>query len=75
MIIMKDKNPTNTIYYISGCILKEIIDKKQDVDTLFQNMKKYINNLEYKDFILSLDFLYLIKKIDFKKGCIKYENS
>lgn len=74
MIIMRDKKPVDTIYYISGCILKEIKNKEKNIDKLYENIKKINNNLEYKDFVLSLDFLYLIKKITLNKRNIKYEN-
>lgn len=72
MIIMKDRKPVNTVYYISGCILKEILNKEEKMEILFQKLKKRNNKLEYKDFILSLDFLYLIDKIKFQEGSIKH---
>lgn len=68
MIINRDAKPKETIYYTSACILKILNEHKRDVETLFTTTKKEIGiEVNYTTFLLSLNFLFLINKIDFDK--------
>ena len=72
MLINRNKRPRDTIYYIAGCILIEIQKRSMTLDKLYEIIKKSYNDvLEYKDFILALNFLFLIEKISFSKGKVK----
>lgn len=77
MLIMNDlKQPQDTIIYCAGCILLILkkIGRGMGIEFLFNSIKvEYNKNINYTDFILALDFLYLLKKIDFdneEKICI-----
>nr|WP_157822567.1 ABC-three component system middle component 6 [Staphylococcus shinii] len=64
MIIDKDSNPKDTIYYISACALKIICLNKYDLESLFELLKsKYNELLDYTTYLLSLNFLFLLNKI------------
>ncbi|MBM7572950.1 hypothetical protein JOC48_003482 [Aquibacillus albus] len=64
MIIDRDSNPKDTIYYISACILGVISSKKHNVEDLYETLKEqYNDSLDYTIYLLSLDFLFLIDKI------------
>ncbi|WP_406601053.1 ABC-three component system middle component 6 [Lysinibacillus louembei] len=71
MLIINDlKKPQNTIIYCAACIIFILkkLDKSMHIDTLFNTIKvEYSKNMEYTDFILALDFLFLIEKIKFDK--------
>ncbi|ARF68059.1 hypothetical protein B7C51_09790 [Paenibacillus larvae subsp. pulvifaciens] len=73
MIIDKDSRPKDTVYYISGCILATLRSKSAEVDSLFELIRnKYNDSLEYSIFLLALDFLFLINKIEIsEKGVLK----
>lgn len=45
MIIDKDSNPKDTIYYISACALKIICLNKYDLESLFELLKSKYNEL------------------------------
>lgn len=64
MIIDRDSNPKDTVYYISACILEVIPSKKHNVEDLYETIKEqYNDSLDYTIYLLSLDFLFLIDKI------------
>lgn len=64
MIIDRDSNPQDTVYYISACILEIITLKKHNVGDLYEILKgRYNDSLDYALYLLSLDFLFLINKI------------
>ncbi|MGZ9697640.1 ABC-three component system middle component 6 [Bacillus safensis] len=68
MIIDRDSNPKDTVYYISACILEIISLNKHNVEDLYETLKKrYNDSLEYTIYLLSLDFLFLIDKISISK--------
>lgn len=72
MIVDKDANPEETIYYIACCVL-EIIKRKDyiDLDQLHRDISTNFNiNLAYNNFISALDFLYLIEKLKIKNDRI-----
>lgn len=64
IIIDRDSNPKDTVYYISACILEVISSKKYNVEDLYETLKdRYNDSLDYTIYLLSLDFLFLIDKI------------
>ncbi|MDD2518711.1 MAG: hypothetical protein PHG18_02355 [Bacilli bacterium] len=77
MIVNRNAKPRETIYYVSACVLKEIkVEHKiGNIELLYEKTKsKYKLNIKYNTFIHSLDFLFLINKIDFLGGEINYVN-
>lgn len=65
MIIDRDSRPKDTIYYVSGCILSALQTKEIEVDILFELIRDQYNALlDYYIFLLALNFLYLIEKIE-----------
>ncbi|AHN22094.1 hypothetical protein T479_12665 [Lysinibacillus varians] len=80
MLLLNDlKNPQDTIMYCAACILFILKneDKSKDIDILFDEIKvKFNKNMAYSDFILALDFLYLLEKItlDSKEKICLLEN-
>lgn len=73
MIIDRDSNPKDTVYYIAACVIEIISSNKYNVDDLYRNLKEQYNDLlEYTIYLLSLNFLFLINKISIsKEGFIK----
>lgn len=64
IIIDRDSNPKDTVYYISACILEVLYSKKYNVEDLYETLKeRYNDSLEYTIYLLSLDFLFLIDKV------------
>lgn len=73
MIIDRDSEPKDTIYYASGCILLSLGKNNADLDSLFQDVtENYHSSMDYTIFLLALDFLFLLNKIVIsKKGVLK----
>ena len=70
MIIDRDSNPKDTVYYIAACTMEIIsLNKyKYNVDEVFNILKaRYNDSLEYTVYLLSLNFLFLINKISIGK--------
>ncbi|WP_396266330.1 ABC-three component system middle component 6 [Halobacillus amylolyticus] len=68
MIIDRDSNPKDTVYYISACILEISNVQNYNVEGLYEELKEqYNDSLEYTIYLLSLDFLFLIEKISISK--------
>lgn len=66
MIIDKDSKPQDTVYYVAACAAYVLTENKENVETLYRKVKeKYNQHLDYDIFLLSLNFLFLIKKIKF----------
>lgn len=68
IIVNKNAKPKNTIYYISACILSELKLKKNisDLEVFYNDVcLKYNLDIKHDNFIYALDFLYLIKKVDY----------
>ncbi|PEJ46592.1 hypothetical protein COL77_17050 [Bacillus wiedmannii] len=64
MIIDRDSNPKDTVYYNAACIMEVISSNKYNVEDLYEILKKrYNESLEYTIYLLSLDFLFLIDRI------------
>lgn len=73
VIIDRDSNPKDTIYYIAACAIEVISSNNCSVEGLYEILKmKYNNALEYAVYLLSLNFLFLIDKISIsKEGFLK----
>lgn len=69
MLIINDlKKPQNTVIYCVACILLILnkFGRSMGVDILFNSIRvEYSKNMDYTDFILALDFLFLLGKINF----------
>lgn len=78
IIINKNEKPCDTVYYISACILKEIKKKTKifDLDEFYNEITtQYKLKENHDNFIYALNFLYLLKKIDYNdKEEIVYVN-
>lgn len=71
MLLPDNIHPEHCIYYNGAVVLKELkVNSKQQMIALYQKVKKR-NNMSFPNFILSLDWLYLIDvaEID-NKGCV-----
>lgn len=66
MIINYDSNPNNSIYYMAAILYKYIIDISNDFENVYSFFVKNINKNQLV-FFLSLDFLFLINKINIIK--------
>lgn len=63
ILINLDAKPNDSVYYISGCVLEEI-NNSEDIQELFNIIRsKYNETLTYHDYVLSLNFLFLIGKL------------
>lgn len=63
ILINLDAKPNDSIYYISACILEEA-NSTTNVDKLFNTIQSIYNKtLTYRDYMLSLNFLFLLDKI------------
>ncbi|UYT10394.1 ABC-three component system middle component 6 [Lactococcus garvieae] len=66
MIIDRDSRPVDTVYYTSAYILNLVSKKSYQVEKLYEELKRNCNSeLDYTIFILALDFLFLLEKVDF----------
>lgn len=75
LLLNKTKHPVDTLYYCAACIINELDSEMDSIftDDLFESLvKKYNPELIYNDFLLSLNFLYLIDKIELTSRGIKY---
>ncbi len=71
-MIITERNPKTSLYFLGGKLLEFL--KKENIEytlfELYEIFKKY-QNIEFKKFILVLDWLYLINAIDItEKGYI-----
>ncbi|GEL76563.1 hypothetical protein TMU01_07980 [Tenuibacillus multivorans] len=73
MLIDKDTNPNDTILYLSAVLL----DHFREVKTIkINNLDDFLNDVLPKQpsfkLQLSVNFLYLIDKIEIKEGVLSY---
>lgn len=66
MIINKERSPKNSLYYIGAIILKKIVENNGTIQ-----LEKLINSFDKQEvgiklIYFSLDWLYLINKIEIK---------
>ncbi len=68
ILINLDAKPNDSIYFIAGCIIEESNDFFQ-ADLVFKIVRnKYNKSLTYSDYMLALNFLFLLDKIFIKEG-------
>lgn len=68
ILINLDAKPSDSIYYISACILEEL-GNTGNVGKLFDVIQStYNTTLMYHDYLLSLNFLFLLNKIEIDEG-------
>lgn len=74
MLINKDARPADSIYYVACCIIEELKGLNQVfVDDGYYLIKgKYNKSLKYTDYLLALNFLFLIEKVAIKEGRLNY---
>jgi hypothetical protein len=70
MLIDPGSAPQDTVLYIAACALELLKHKSyNDIDELRADaMRQYEIEINYSSFILSLNFLFLIKKIIIKNN-------
>lgn len=69
MIIDRDSSPNETILYTSACISHTLKLTPVRVDKLYKLVKSEFNlKVSYTNFLLSLDFLFLIEQIQIKRN-------
>ncbi|MGF2009108.1 ABC-three component system middle component 6 [Lactococcus lactis] len=65
MIINNDVRPKETIFYISAVIYKILRVASMDTTQLYSRVDNEIaDKLDYSVFLLSIDFLFLLNKIN-----------
>lgn len=68
LLINKDAKPKDTVLYISACVLNIAGKQCFKVDTLYQKVKEIYNtDIDYPTFLLALDFLFLLGKVNFNQ--------
>jgi len=75
LLINKSRHPVDSLFYIAACVANELKKKSKEVftDDLYETiLNGYNNKLSYSDFILSLNFLFLINKIHLTERGIGY---
>lgn len=68
MLIDRDSKPEDTVLYVAGCAL-DILRHNQynDIEELrLQIQKKFRIETPYKTLVASLNFLYLVDKVEIK---------
>jgi len=59
-------NVNDTLFAIGAIVIKHLKTSNEKVDTLYQKIKKE-KNISFKKFILTLDFLFVVDKIEIKE--------
>ena len=75
MLISKDSDPTESLFYIAGCILAVCKSKKiayLPEDLYNAILSKYKLDIAFAQYCLALDFLFLIDKIENEGGVLYY---
>ncbi|MBL1228279.1 hypothetical protein IW492_03405 [Enterococcus sp. BWB1-3] len=75
MLISKDSDPTESLFYISGCLLtlcKSQLDNISPEDLYDTMLTNYKLDVPFSQYCLALDFLYLIGKIQIEGGVLNY---
>lgn len=65
MLLPKDINPENSIYYYGGVVLKQLLsinDNQEDIINLYHSIKS-TDDISITSFSLTLDWLYLIGSV------------
>ncbi|MBC6798592.1 MULTISPECIES: ABC-three component system middle component 6 [Acinetobacter] len=74
MILLSNKNPKNSVYYLGSVLLKIMIQNKENNLGIndYYDLVNSIEPISMNRFLLVLDWLYMLGKInsDSKKGLI-----
>lgn len=63
LLINKNVKPTQTIYYLSVLVYKQLKSNKYHIRELYDEIIKKNNEIRYQDFLYALNFLFLVDKI------------
>lgn len=70
LLINKNVRPTQTIYYLSVLVYKQLKSNQYHIRELYNEMLKMNNEIKYYDFLYALNFLFLIDKIKIERDVI-----
>ena len=70
LLINKNVKPTQTIYYLSALVYKQLKSNEYDIRKLYDEMLKLDNEIRYQDFLYALNFLFLVDKIKIERDVI-----
>ena len=59
-------NVNDTLFVIGAVIIKNLKNSNEKIDNLYQKVKEE-KDIPFKKFILTLDFLFIIDKIEIKE--------
>jgi len=59
-------NVNDTLFAIGAVVIKHLKNSNEKVDNLYQKIKKE-KEISFKKFILTLDFLFIVDKIEIKE--------
>ncbi len=70
LLINKNVRPTQTIYYLSVLVYKQLKSNQYHIRELYNEMLKINNEIKYYDFLYALNFLFLVNKIKIERDVI-----
>lgn len=70
LLINKNVKPTQTIYYLSVLVYKQLKSNKYHIRELYDELIKNNNEIRYQDFLYALNFLFLVDKIKVERDVI-----
>lgn len=70
LLINKNMKPTQTIYYLSVLVYKQLKSNKYHIRELYDELIKNNNEIRYQDFLYALNFLFLVDKIKVERDVI-----
>lgn len=70
LLINKNVRPTQTIYYLSVLVYKQLKSNQYHIRELYNEMLKINNEIKYYDFLYALNFLFLVDKIKIERDVI-----
>lgn len=72
LLVSKDARPEEGVFYTACCALESLKNHDMTLDDLYLDVsKKYNKSLDYSTLVLSLDFLFLVNKVEIKKEKIR----
>lgn len=70
LLINKNVKPTQTIYYLSVLVYKQLKSNQYHIRELYNEILKINNEIKYHDFLYALNFLFLVDKIKIERDVI-----
>lgn len=70
LLINKNVRPTQTIYYLSVLVYKQLKSNQYHIRELYNEILKINNEIKYYDFLYALNFLFLVDKIKIERDVI-----